>query len=101
MNFRLRLQLDEAFGATNRWYCSQAYGRKIDDPELLLTYYIKSGGAAVFARKWDQAMGTQNRWYCSEFYGRDIRDPEILWEYYLDHVPAEAEGKMAQFSLAR
>lgn len=82
MCFRLRTQLAEAFGPVNRWFCSQAYGRPIDDPETLLVHFIKSGGAADFARRYEQAMSAENRWYCSEFYGRDIRDPETLWDYY-------------------
>jgi hypothetical protein len=91
MDFRVRLQLAEAFGPINRWFCSESFGREIDHEDLLLAYYIKSGGAANFAQRYDQATGTLNRWYCSEFYGRDIRDPQILWEYYLDHVPAQAD----------
>jgi hypothetical protein len=76
--------LAEAFGPVNRWYCSQAYGRPVDNPELLLTYFIKSGGAADFAVRYGEAMGPLNRWYCSEFHGRDIRGPETLWNYYLN-----------------
>jgi hypothetical protein len=87
MNFRVRLQLAEVFGPENRWFCSEAYGRKVDDGELLLKYYIKSGGAADFAARYDEAMGMLNRWYCSEFYGREIHDPRILWEYYMRHAP--------------
>jgi hypothetical protein len=90
MHLRIRLQLNEAFGPLNRWFCSEAYGREIDDPELLLIYYIKSGGAEDFARRYDRAMGPLNRWYCSEFYRREIRDPEILWEYYVNYAPARA-----------
>jgi hypothetical protein len=87
MNFRVRLQLAEAFGPVNRWFCSEACGREIDDKDLLLTYYIKSGGAENFDKRYTQAMGGANRWYCSEFYRRDIRDPRTLWEYYLNHSP--------------
>lgn len=92
MEFRLWLQLDEAFGPINRWFCSEAYGREIEDRQLLLTYYIKSGGAEDFARRYDQAMGPMNRWYCSEFYRREIRDPEILWEYFMNYAPDGAVG---------
>jgi hypothetical protein len=83
MCFRVRKQLAEAFGPVNRWYCSQAYGRPIDDPETLLIYFIKSGGAADFAVRYAWAMGPQNRWYCSEFHGREVSDPETLWNYYV------------------
>ena len=82
MQFRLRKQLDEAFGPVNRWYCAQAYGRPVHDREVLLIYYIKSGGAMDFALRYEEAMGPLNRWYCSEFHGRDVRDPETLWNYY-------------------
>jgi hypothetical protein len=90
MDLRFRLQLAEAFGPINRWFCSEAYGREIDDPELLIIHYIKSGGAADFAERFDEAMGRLNRWYCSEFHGREISDPQILWDYYVSHVPARA-----------
>ena len=93
MEFRVRLQLAEAFGPINRWFCSEFYGRKIEDLELLVIYYIHSGGAADFAQRYDEAMGKLNRWYCSEFHGRDIRDPQILWDYYVNHAPARAAGK--------
>ncbi len=97
MDFRVRLQLAEAFGPLNRWYCSEFYGRKVDDNDLLLHYYIRSGGADDFAERYDQAMGGLNRWYCSEFYRRDIRDPQILWEYYINHAPAPAIPKDARY----
>ncbi|HVT90300.1 MAG TPA: hypothetical protein VHD56_15720 [Tepidisphaeraceae bacterium] len=85
LNFRVRLQLAEALGQTNRWYCSQYHGRKIDDPETLLAYFIKNGGARDFAERYNQAMGAENRWYCSEFYQKEIRDPETLWNYFTTH----------------
>ena len=93
MELRVQLQLAEAMGSLNRWFCSEAYGRAIEDEELLLVYYIKSGGAADFARRYEQAMGTLNRWYCSEFYRREIRDPRILWDYYMRYAPAGAVGR--------
>ncbi|MGA3066794.1 MAG: hypothetical protein ABSF29_08110 [Tepidisphaeraceae bacterium] len=92
-DFRLRLQLDEALGSINRWFCSEYYGREIDDHELLVEYYVKSGGACDFARRFNEAMGKENRWYCSQFYRRDIRNPEILWDYYMNHAPAGAVGR--------
>jgi hypothetical protein len=101
MHFRVRLQLAEALGPENRWYCSEAFGREIDDPDTLLTYYIKSGGAADFARRYTQAMGVLNRWYCSEFYRRDIRDPEILWEYYIDHAPVRGAASERRYERDR
>jgi hypothetical protein len=96
MNFRVQVQLDEAFGSLNRWYCSQAHRRKIDDKELLLRYFINSGGADDFADRYEQAMGAMNRWFCSEFYGRDIRDEEILWNYYMERHPARRGGRDSQ-----
>jgi len=97
MDFRIRLQLAEAFGPVNRWFCSEAYGREVDDKESLLIYYIKSGGAADFAKRYNQAMGVLNRWYCSEFYRRDIRDPEILWDYYMNRAPARAARRNPRY----
>jgi hypothetical protein len=92
MEFRGRLQLAEALGATNRWFCSQAHGRRVEDRELLISYYIKSGGALDFALRFEEAMGDANRWYCSQFYGRDIRDPATLWDYYTNYAPTRATG---------
>src|SRR4051812_38926799 len=93
MCFRVRKQLAEAFGSENRWYCSQYHGCRIDDPDTLLVYFIKSGGASDFAVRYEQAMGPLNRWYCSEFHGRDIRDPEILWNYYMNYGLTASDGK--------
>lgn len=93
MELRVELQLAEALGPINRWFCSEAHGRAVDDQELLLVYYIRSGGAADFARRYDQAMSTLNRWYCSEFYRREIRDPKTLWDYYMEYAPAGAVGR--------
>jgi hypothetical protein len=90
MGFRFRLQLAEALGPVNQWYCSEYYRREISDPESLLIYYVRSSGAANFGERWSQAMGLENRWYCSEFYGRDISDQQILWEYYMHHAAARA-----------
>jgi hypothetical protein len=84
--YRMELQRAEACGSVNRWFCSQAYGRPVFNEEMLVCYYIKSGGAANFAQRYDEAMGQKNRWYCSEFYGREICDPKILWNYYITHA---------------
>ena len=82
MCFRVRKQLAEAMGAVNRWYCSQAFGRRVDDPETLVIYFIRKGGAADFAARYDAAMSPANRWYCSEHHGREVSEPEVLWNYY-------------------
>lgn len=86
MEFRARLQLSEALGEVNRWYCSESHGKEITDHESLMRYYIRNGGAANFAVRFEQAMGHLNRWYCSEQHGHEIRDPEVLWRYYMAHV---------------
>jgi hypothetical protein len=101
IEFRLRLQLTEALGPVNRWFCSQAHGWEVDDPEVLVAYYIKFGGAADFARRFSHATGTVNRWYCSEFYRRDIRDPEILWDYYVKHTPVRAAGTDRRYEVEK
>jgi hypothetical protein len=90
VELRCRLQMAEALGPANRWFCSKAYGRPIDDPELLLAYYIRNGGAVDFAKRFSHAMGHLNRWYCSQFYGREIHDREILWDYYVTHAHLRA-----------
>jgi hypothetical protein len=88
MDFRLRVQLAEAMGPVNRWYCSQVHGRAVGDQddgdrELLVRYFVNSGGAVDFARRYEEAMSPPNRWYCSQFYRRDVRDEATLWEYYM------------------
>jgi hypothetical protein len=93
MEMRIRLQLEEAWGSNNRWFCSEAFGREINDLELLLIYYIKSGGAADFARRFDEAMGKANRWYCSEYFLREVSEPQILWDYYVKHAPVRNTGR--------
>jgi len=83
--FRIRMQMAEALGADNRWFCSQACGREVHDPEALLNYFVKSGGAEDFARRFGEATGNLNRWYCSRFFGYEVGDPETLWNYYVEH----------------
>ena len=90
MAFRVRMQLAEALGADNRWFCSQACGRKIDDPNLLIEYFVRSGGAKDFARRFDEAISHLNRWYCCQFYGYEVHDPEALWNYYMEYRSAGA-----------
>jgi hypothetical protein len=41
-------QRREALGSVNRWYCSQHFGYDVRDPDTLLAYYIKHGGAQHF-----------------------------------------------------
>ncbi len=94
MDVRVRLQLDEALGSLNRWFCSQAHRRPVHDPEVLVCYYVKSGGAADFARRFEEAMGDDNRYFCSEFYNREIWDPEVLWEYYMSHANRVEDGDL-------
>jgi hypothetical protein len=44
----LNRQIEAALGPVNRWYCSEFYGREISDPDVLLEYFIKHGGAEHF-----------------------------------------------------
>jgi hypothetical protein len=88
MDCRVRMQVAEALGPVNQWFCSRAYGRRVDDPNLLMIHFIRNGGAADFAKRYEEAMGPLNRWYCSEFYRREIRDPETLWDYYMKYLGA-------------
>jgi len=46
----VRQQLEEAFGPENRWLCSQHQDRVVNEPDLLLEYFIKNGGAERFRR---------------------------------------------------
>jgi len=46
----LQRQIEAAFGPENRWYCSEFYGREITDPDVLLEYFIKHGGADFFGQ---------------------------------------------------
>jgi len=48
-------QLHEALGPVNKWYCSQCYGFEVTDPDVLLAYYIKHGGAWQFRQRHLQA----------------------------------------------
>lgn len=56
MDRRIRLQIAEALGPINRWFCSEAHGREVREAELLLTHYIKNGGAEDFADRFDNGM---------------------------------------------
>src|SRR5438128_926975 len=104
MHLRFRLQIAEALGQVNRYYCSLAHGCEIRDPETLMNHFIRQGGAADFALRYDEAMGPLNRWYCSEFYRREITDPEILWDYYVNYSVANARrsdsSRSARLSMA-
>jgi hypothetical protein len=86
MWIRAQLQRAEMLGHDNKWYCAEYYGRMIENEDVLAEYYIRTGGAIDFDRRFIEAMSLENRYYCSQFYGRDIRDPVILWEYYMTHA---------------
>jgi hypothetical protein len=83
LHHRVRMQLAEALGPVNRWYCSQKCGREVINPDELLTYFVRSGGAEDFAARYVAAMSADNRWYCSQYYKRDVCDPQTLWDYYI------------------
>ncbi len=91
-HFRTFVQLSEALGSTNQWYCSQYHKCCVTDPDRLWEYYVRSGGAADFARRYAHAMGPQNKWYCSQFYRRDVQEEKTLWEYYVKFAPPGALG---------
>ena len=50
----LQQQVEEALGEVNRWYCSQAMGYNVSDPEILLKYYIKNGGAEGYRKRHEE-----------------------------------------------
>jgi hypothetical protein len=87
------MQLIEALGDENRWYCSQKLLRPVHEEEVLMTHFIRNGGAANFAKRWRDAMGDKNRWYCAQFYGYQVIDEEVLWRYFVDHA---RDGERAQ-----
>ena len=45
-------QAKEALGQLNRYFAGLFYGREVTDPDQLLEYYIKHGGASDFAVRW-------------------------------------------------
>lgn len=47
----LERQKNEALSECNKYYASKHYGYEVTDPEILLTYYIKNGGAVGFAER--------------------------------------------------
>jgi hypothetical protein len=51
LNEHIRLQIEAAMSADNRWHASKFYGREITDPETLLRYFIKHGGADDFGKR--------------------------------------------------
>ena len=85
MDFRCRAQIAEILGDVNRWYCSQYHRREVSTKEdnLLAEYFVRSGGARDFDRRYREAMSMENRWFCSQRHQRDVREQEILWKYYL------------------
>ncbi len=52
-------QMQEALGSVNKWYCSQYYGYEVNDPETLLAYYIKHGGAVHYREQHQSPPGTE------------------------------------------
>ena len=46
----IRRQIAAAMSPVNRYYASRHYGREVTDPETLLRYFIKHGGADDFGR---------------------------------------------------
>ena len=50
----LETQRRDALGSVNKWYCSQFHGYEVTDPEVLLAYYIRHGGALHFRRQHEQ-----------------------------------------------
>jgi len=51
----VRRQLEEALGADNRWFCSEHYCGEVTEPDVLLEYYIKHGGAERFRRTYEKS----------------------------------------------
>jgi hypothetical protein len=81
--FRMQVQIAEALGPVNRWFCSQFHGQSIEDPEVLWRYFVDSEGADDFAKRFAEAMSGENRWFCSQYYHREVRELPVLWDYYM------------------
>ena len=81
-SFRVRMQHAEVLGEKNKYYCSQVYGYEVTDEDLLWEHFIRTGGAADFAKRFTEAFSPANCWFCSEHFGKHVTDPEILWRYY-------------------
>lgn len=96
--FRIQAQITEARGPLNRYYCSLAMGKPVEDDETLMRYFIRSGGAADFAIRYRQALSDANRWYCSEYFGFQVTDPEMLWDYYTRISRELTDSRLAQSS---
>jgi hypothetical protein len=96
---RTQAQLAEALGPVNRYFCSQHFCCEVSHPDRLLEYFVKSGGATDFARRWTEAMGSDNKWYCSEHYRHRVDDPRVLWNYYMTHSKAR-EDKLTAAELS-
>jgi hypothetical protein len=84
MLFRAHKQVEEALSETNRYFCSKAMGHLVDDPEQLIRYFCKNGGAADFDRRFREAFSEENRYYCSKFYGFCVEDEQMIWDYYTE-----------------
>ena len=52
MSSFLEQQKREALGADNKWFCSQFYGYEVTNPDQLLSYYIKNGGACNYRQRY-------------------------------------------------
>ena len=57
----LEQQRREALGSVNKWFCAQFYGHEVTDPEVLLAYYIKHGGAKQFRQDHQYEVGEVGR----------------------------------------
>lgn len=55
----LEQQQREALGSVNKWYCSQFYGYEVTDPETLVRYYIKHGGAMNYRQVHGNVAGQE------------------------------------------
>jgi hypothetical protein len=85
LEFCATVQIMEALGPVNQWFCSIHFKRRVDDVNTLIKYYIDSGGAADFRRRFIEATGHLNKWYCSQHYNREVSEFRILWDYYMRH----------------
>ena len=58
----VRMQLEEALGPVNRWYCSQRHGYDVRDPDKLVEHYVRNGGAESFSRRFRIPVPSEHQW---------------------------------------
>lgn len=56
-------QIEEALSPENKWFCSQEAGYEVTDPNKLIMYYIRNGGAKGFRERNKQLLERKKNSY--------------------------------------